>query len=562
MSGDAMPKTLVILAAMVTFILVGALSSEAKAAPERIALVIANSRYPIPNDLQNPRVDAENVSRALSQNGYRIFPGRDLTRAGMLRALDAFAAEVRRLEPGSVALIYYAGHGYEVDGVNYLAPIDANFMLQEPATMVAMNAVLDTLGSDEGVAGLAFFDACRRLPPRRGGSNYGFVRSERHNTFVALSTELGMTASDGGAGMGSPFANALVQSLILPGLTPSQLMEMVRSNVAAATGGQTPVEYNNLIGSVTLNGSPSRMGRRVALAYYAYTHELYPESLELALPAARSGDLAAIRLMASLYFHGVEGVPRNEARALMWFRQAVDLGSLSDRLGWAMIAAFSSAASQTERDRAFTIIQDEARNGHPEALYALGYANLGRQGLGFSGFTPRPSEAVEAYRRAADAGHIGAAINFGLMLYNGEGGLRPDPELAGDYFFSAAMAGSPRGMVKYANIMSTYREGRRDPVRDGQALIWYQRAARWNEPEALARLSIAFAFGIGVERSRSQALVYIARALASATAEFRAGGTNIPQQIDAFARQLRSGRELAEPPCAPDLRRCGLDIGY
>lgn len=551
--------------------LVALLHGPARAEPTRIALVIGNGAYVGEGwpPLVNPRVDAGNVIRAFRNRGYQVTPFTDLGREAMQNALDRFALQIRALEPGSVAIVYYAGHGYAVAGQNYLVPVDARGA-GNSAAMIGMASFLSEFGQREGVTTIAIFDACRDTPAGARVQRSGFSPvAERPNSFIAFSAGLGNTASEGGEGLGSPFANAFALFFeFVPGLTPDQLLGAVRRQVIAATGGQVPVFYNNLQDRIRINGAPTTAdARRLSAAYILLLEDFQAEASELATSAARQGNVEAMLLAGALAFEGVEGHQRNERAALDLLALASDRGSQRARMAWARTAAFSPASRQAERDRAMSILQELSGAGDPEALYAFGFANYGSAnqataGLRYAGFQPSLVVAANAFRRAADAGHVDAAIAYGLMLHGGATGVPRNPVLGADYLRRAAASGSTSGMVAFANVVSTYRNGPRDAERDRDALRLYRQAAQSNEPEAFLRLSIAHLFGIGVPRDRARAERYLADAERALTRRVSATNLNAVGQIETYAQAFRSGRPLVEPVCRLPGGSCGVLSGF
>lgn len=556
---------------MLAFALVALVPGAARAEPTRIALVIGNGAYVGEGwrPLANPRVDAGNITRAFRARGYQVTLRTDLGRNAMRDALDRFALQIREMEPGSVAIVYYAGHGYAVGRENYLVPIDARGA-RDSAVMVGMESFLSEFGRREGVTTIAIFDACRDTPAGARGQPTGFVPVvERLNSFIAFSAGPGSTASEGGEGLGSAFANAFALLFeFVPGLTPDQLLGAVRGNVISATGGQVPVFYNNLQARIRINGEPTTAGaRRLSAAYILLLEDFQAEAFELATRAAQQGNAEAMILAAVLTFDGVEGRQRDERAALDLLALAMDRGSRRGRIAWARTAAFSPASRQAERDRAIGILQELSANGDPEALYAFGFANYGSNnqataGLRYARFQPSLVVGAAAFRRAADAGHIDAALAYGLMLQAGATGVPRDPALGADYLRRAAWSGSTRGMVAFANVLSTYRNGPRDAQRDRDALDWYRLAAQSNEPEAFLRLSIAHLFGIGVAQDRAQAARYLADAERLLTQRVRATNLSIVGQIETYARAFRFGRPLVEPVCRLPGGSCGFLTGF
>ena len=224
------------LAAAVLLASAGAAAGQPGAGGDRLALVMGNSAYTAVSPLPNPQNDAADVGAALARLGFDVTTLLDGDRAGMDEALRAFA---RRSVGASAALIFYAGHGMEVDGVNYLLPVDARL---ESDTDVEYETVdLDrVLRATEG-AGLrmVILDACRDNPLAQTMRRVRATRSISRGSFgdldeqqlldetlVAYAAAAGTTAADG-VGRNSPYTEALLAYLEQP-LEISALFRRVR----------------------------------------------------------------------------------------------------------------------------------------------------------------------------------------------------------------------------------------------------------------------------------------------------------------------------------------------
>lgn len=220
---------------------------------KRIALVIGNAAYTNVRALKNSDGDASAVAASLRALGFEVIEKHDLTLPELTAELKAFGDKV----PGyDWAVVYYAGHGIEIGGINYLIPVDAEL---SAATHVDDEAVpLDrVLTKVEGAhkLRLVILDACRDNPfiakmARSGGSRSvgrGLARVEPEGgVLVAYSARDGQVAQDGD-GLNSPFAQALIAHLAEPGLEINMLFRKVRDDVKSRTGGQQePFTYGSL----------------------------------------------------------------------------------------------------------------------------------------------------------------------------------------------------------------------------------------------------------------------------------------------------------------------------
>jgi TPR repeat protein len=494
-------------------------SSQAFAAPTRIALIIANSNYREWDILSNPAIDANNLERTLRSLNYQVSVVRDGTATQIRESIDRLGAASQALAPGSVVLVYYAGHGVEVDGANYLIPIDAAPTWDGSGSgLINMREITESTGTATGITRVFLFDACRQVPAI--WANHGFVRQDAPpDSLIGFSTALGAIASDGMAGVGSPFGVALTHSIQIPGIGPARLMQAIQRDVMFATGAQRPVYYSNADDTVALNGGESNAAaQRTTLAYMALERLLYANALSLALEAAEQGDVAGMSLAADLYsgFYRTpyEGVPINYPQSKRWHERAMRQGGLYEALRWArFMRMFYPNASRPDLARADRIIREAAERGNPWAMFFVGVRLETRSLAVDTAAGERQTmlmEALEWYRRSADAGYPEAAVNLGVRYETGRG-VPLSRAMASQYYCRAAAANLPRGEVLFANIVSTLGEGRRDQARDAEALRLHRRAADAGEVEAMARLVIAYSIGLGVAPNRATALQWLDR---------------------------------------------------
>jgi hypothetical protein len=242
------------------------LFAEASAAEQRVALVIGNGAYWSAPELRNSRNDADDISAQLKQLGFTVIDGRDLDRSSMQAALGRFA---QRLKGADAGLVYYSGHGLQINGQNFLVPVDLKYDngTFTPFELVKVDDVVDALGYTDGVR-LLVLDACRDNPfantlaqnkgTRGAGTTRGLAKIERsQGMLIAYSTQPNAVAADG-TGRNSPFTAALVRELQVPGLEVATVFRRVAVNVNRETGGaQTPELSVSLLGDFYLNPQES-----------------------------------------------------------------------------------------------------------------------------------------------------------------------------------------------------------------------------------------------------------------------------------------------------------------
>lgn len=231
-------------------------SASAQQAGRRVALVIGNSAYASQGTLANPGPDSRLVADALRKVGFAVIPVNDAGKQAMERALRDFS---RQADGAEVALVYYAGHGMEANGVNWLLPVDATLADERDLSFegISLDAVLATVERARGLR-MVVLDACRNNPftrsMRRAPSSTravtrGLADVEVTGTLVVYSARAGTVALDGQGQANSPFASAFARRATEAGVDVQIAMRRVRDDVLAATGrAQEPFSYGSLPG--------------------------------------------------------------------------------------------------------------------------------------------------------------------------------------------------------------------------------------------------------------------------------------------------------------------------
>lgn len=229
------------------------LASSAARAETRLALVIGQSAYRSVPALPNPANDARMVAKLLTEAGFDVETAADLNQSDMQQAISRFAAKIGNTGPDTVALLFYAGHGLQVDGENYLVPVDVDPKREAdiPLQAVRLNDVLNTLASVPNRMRILLLDACRDNPfPGLSTAGKGLAmvdaRTSATGTFISYSTSPGAQAEDG-RGDDSPYTTALLQAAHERGLTIEETFKRVRMAVNKDTDGrQTPWDSSSL----------------------------------------------------------------------------------------------------------------------------------------------------------------------------------------------------------------------------------------------------------------------------------------------------------------------------
>jgi uncharacterized caspase-like protein len=267
-------------------------ASDAALAEKRVALVIGNSTYQNAPQLANPARDAAAIGDMLRKAKFDVVESvRDANNADMRRALREFSDKSQNAD---MAVVYFAGHGIEIDGQNYLLPTDAVLQRDRDAydEAISLERILQTVEPAK-VLRLVILDACRDNPFTKSMKRVTALRSlhrgliavepVKANTLIAYAAKGGSTAEDGD-GNHSPYATALLKHLPTPGLDLRQAFGLVRDDVMKATDNkQEPFTYGSLGGAT------------VALVQTASLSTTPPETSAVAAPSATTDQNAEMR---------------------------------------------------------------------------------------------------------------------------------------------------------------------------------------------------------------------------------------------------------------------------
>ena len=443
----------------------------------RVALVVGNSTYDHIGRLPNPENDAVDMAAALQRLGFDVTTEVDADRVELTEALRSFT---RRSAGADVSLVFYAGHGIEMDGTNYVVPVDARL---ERDTDVRFETVTldDMLAVTAGASlRLVILDACRNNPLARSmqrtvarrsvsGGSFGALNEDLlgNETLVAYAAAAGTTAADG-TGRNSPYTAALLAHLEQP-LEIGLLFRRVRAEVLAATNGeQRPHEYHSLLSEhFLLSGVP---GAATVTVEAPAPEVADVDATELGVEQLRELPVGQLQRMAERGIAGAQnelgarysqgrGVGRDPEEAARWFRRAAEQGLA----------------------RAQTNLGDRYENG--------------------LGVPQHYGEALRWFLRAADRGEHFAQANLG-DLYRAGHGVPQDYEEAARWYRRSADQGNAFGQL---HLGSMYRDGLGLPQDDEEAVRWYRLAADQGNPYAQNLLGFMYENGRGVRRDRPEA---------------------------------------------------------
>ena len=411
------------------------------AAADRVALVIGMSDYATVPALDNPVPDAEAVADTLERIGFRVSRALNVPREVLTGTMDQFAVQA---ETADLALIYFAGHGVQVQGENFLLPVDADVRSNADlrAQAVSLAEFLETVDGARKMR-IVILDSCRDNP-LEGSITVDAALTEpaglapaspERGTLVAYAAKDGQTALDG-IGGNSPFAQALVDKMPVPGLEISLMFRQVRDEVLSLTHNlQEPHTYGSLSGvPFYLAGpAPGQESLPAADPVQAWA-SLRPEEEAQLLALASTGDT---RSMVGLAYRRLNAAGDfRPAEAADLFTRAADAGSPVAEFELAKLYE-KGIGVDPDPERALALYRQSADQEFPDALNDLGFFYF----QGALGLRVDKVKALDYFRRAADQKHPEAQFNYAALIDDGLVAGK-GPEDAAGYLYAALRSGN------------------------------------------------------------------------------------------------------------------------
>src|SRR5499425_3253809 len=405
-----------LLAALALLLLASGAAAQGKsdvASEPRVALVIGNSSYAV-GPLKNPVNDAEDMARMLRTLGFNVTLRENATHRQMIEAIGELG---RQLKAGGVGLFYFAGHGVQSRGRNYLIPLNADISSESHLEFDAVDAnrVLAAMDEAGNRVNLVILDACRDNPVARSfrSATRGLAQMEAaQGTYIAFATAPGSVALDG-AGRNGLYTHYLLQSLQQPDTDIDKVFRRVTADVARATGGkQVPWISSSLTGDFSFRpDTPARAA--VASA---------PAAPPASVSAARIDPSARLRA-AALPFLNDGAKARVEQEFMASTKQHKAL-ALTEAGGWGMAqervtveearsGALAECQRRNQRHPCFLAAVDDnavlTSTYTPQALYDGAIALLKQASLGSEYYFNEGHDAGIAPTRARHTGTMHAA---------------------------------------------------------------------------------------------------------------------------------------------------------
>jgi TPR repeat protein/uncharacterized caspase-like protein len=531
-------------------IILASLPNGVACAEKRVALIVGNSAYQNVTPLDNPKHDATLMAETLRSLGFTLVGGGallDLDKSGIDRAVQNFG---NLLQGTDVGLFYYAGHGVQVRGVNYLVPVDANPTRESDVDfqLLDTNLVLRQMESAGTKLNVVILDACRNNPfggrgLRATGSGLAQMQAPE-GTLISFATQPGSVAQDGSSG-NSPYTKALAQTVKRPGLGIFDAFNEVGLAVMQATGNAqqpwlsaSPIRGSFYFGGAPASGpptaseAPGTATKEARLTNSTDTLRLdlvtdcdrlagHPVDSQRSQGAVGVVSIDTIDVVAALracndamrqypsvarfaYQAGRVAIAQKDfGAAHRLSRQAVDMGS---KIAMVQIGVLYTNGWGVSKDytQARQLYEKAAAAGEPLAMTDLGF--LYTHGWGVS---RDYTQARQLYERAVAAGEAAAMYNLGSLYQNGLG-VTKDYTQARQLYEKAA--GQPLAML---NLGWFYQNGLGVTKDYTQARQWYEKAAAAGEPMAMTNLGVLYGNGWGVTKDYSQARQWYEKAAAA-----------------------------------------------
>ena len=241
-------------------------------AGKRVALIIGNGNY-TSGPLANPTNDAKLMAYTLRSVGFEVSIEIDATLRGMKKAIINFGKRIQQSGKDTVGLVFYAGHGVQASGKNYLIPVNAHLEDESDLDLEAVDAdwILNKMEFAQNDLNFVILDACRDNPFARSfrSSTRGLARmSAPRGTLIAYATSPGSVAADGD-GTNSPYTLALSNSMTIPGLSASDMFIQTRNQVMEATNyQQVPWEEGGLTAQFYFAGQPEQLALTPEIVFW------------------------------------------------------------------------------------------------------------------------------------------------------------------------------------------------------------------------------------------------------------------------------------------------------
>jgi len=588
------PRSSILILSVLAFILWCAPAQ----AEHRIALVIGNGAYKTA-PLKNPTNDAQDMASALREMGFDVTLKVNVNHRDMEEAVRSFGV---KLKQGGLGLFYYAGHGVQVAGENYLIPVDTKVDAEADVKFGALNAGMVLARMEDAGNGLniVILDACRTNPFSRSfrTAEQGLARMDApKGSIIAYATAPGRVAADSvGSGRNGVYTGFLLQHMRTPGLKVEEALKRVRADVVRVTvDKQVPWESSSLIGDfyfmqqraqpgepslpIVLTPNQAGLGMKnpkgsteivmsedeqkatvsveaklhaafesmadenaLEQARTAYSKKDYATAFRIAKELGERGNVKAQVMLGMLFSQG-KGAKKDFAKSMTWYRKAAESG---DSTAQGILGTIYEEGADVKQDNieAAKWFLRSAEQGNAMSQYnlALRYS----QGRGVE---RNIDESVKWLNKAVDQDLPRAQTTLGILYATGDV-VQQNDRRAVELFRSAAAQGNAQAQY---NLGLLYFHGRGVALSYAEAVNWYRKSAEQGYALAQFNLGAMYASGQGVSQNYTVATSWYRKAAeqGDADAQFNIGlmrfqGKGIPINYVEAAMWLHKSAEQGQ----------------
>lgn len=483
----------------------------------KLPLVIGNNRYQY-QQLDNPVNDATEIARMLRKIGFEVLLETNVDQIAMLNAIHNFSTRLSA-RPG-VGLFYFAGHGVQVNGQNYLLPIDNNKILDKYSLQsyaVDAESILARMNSAKNKLNIIILDACRDNPFRGSTRSLGRGLARLESTsgsIIAFATSPGKTAEDSSiGGKNGLFTRHLLDGLKVAHQSHQRIDDMfmqVRNAVMQESKGNQEPWYSASLNkafcfggcqtSPTVQTAKQQKLSNTGVRQHDYEvaddgfillkKVLKTKSIQDIKNAAEGGDAEAQYLLAVAYFAG-EGIAKDKAQSIKWYRRSALKGFSRAQVVFAN-RLYHGVDGLLSRNRAEAIewYRAAAENGNVTALVTLGDRYKNGEAV-----SKDMDKALQYYKRALKLGYIDAITQFGYLYlakasaakkHGNSKEYKRNSKQALEYFTQGAKQGLARSQYALGDM---YYSGNYVNKNLGTALRWYRKAAKGGNISAIEKIA-------------------------------------------------------------------------
>lgn len=499
----------------------------------KYALLIANSNYKTFGSLATPVKEAEDLKNTLEKLNFAVTIVEDASKENILDALYDFQQKVSKA--GGVAFFHYGGHAVQVNGKNYIIPVDADIPDERRVSTRAVD-LDEIMSSMQGDTNIVILDACRNnpLPASSGRSaTRGLVLSEfkPKNSIIVYSAQPGKVAQDG------VFTPILTKNLLEEKSFTDVLMDTRREVRKRTNNEQSPGEYNELDAPIYLAGfatvkteqtvvenpvaskNPNTVTTNSVATNAAYTdqalveEEKYASTFDEYMAYAQKNDPDAQYNLGYMYETG-DGVDQDLLQAKKWYEKAAKQNQPDAQYALAALYYYDNGVIKQNYAEAKKWFEKAAYNGDDYAMNLLGY--MYEQGHGTK---QDYDEALRWYLKAADKNNVYAQRNLGLLYLNGNG-VRQNYKLAKEWLEKSAKQNNSTAKACLAYL---YIDGLGVRQNYTEAKKWLDSAVEQGDRLAQFYLGHLYENGYGVKQNIDEAIKWykLAAEQGSAGAEAR-----------------------------------------